>query len=54
MNSSLQEPWNPACSILLWSCSYGRKAAFPLTNDIEADESLRTAVFSQFRGNDEA
>ena len=31
-----------------------RKAAFPLTNDIEADESLRTVVFSQFRGNDEA
>jgi hypothetical protein len=33
--------------------SHRRKAAFPLTHDIEADESLRTA-FSQFRSNDEA
>jgi len=54
MNSSLQEPWNPACCILSWSFSHRRKAAFPLTNDIEADETLRTAAFLQFRGNDEA
>ena len=31
-----------------------RKAAFPLSHDIEADDSSETMVLLQFDGNDEA
>jgi hypothetical protein len=31
-----------------------RKAALPLSHDIEADDSSKTTVFLQFEGNDEA
>lgn len=31
-----------------------RKAAFPLSHDIETDESSRTAMFLQFNGDDDA
>jgi hypothetical protein len=50
LNKSLGTQLAVSCDGVVF---HWRKAAFPLSHDIEADERIRTTVFLPFEGDDE-